>query len=162
MVLRSSCLYAFCYGAFHGCLMHRDTVKAGVSLCYLDGKAVFPVARIPADALPFTTAAWQCNLGYLLWYRAGPHGSGSVQSPATCALVMLGPAMNPSIAFCTCPASLTGQYPCTKSHRLCSVLKRLQTLSSRNSRTLLLLPSLGQGCWTFSIRRYASVAAARV
>ena len=26
------------------------------------GKAVFPVARIPADALPFTTAAWQCNL----------------------------------------------------------------------------------------------------
>ena len=40
----------------------RDKVKAGVSLCYLDGKAVFPVARIPADALPFTKAAWQCNL----------------------------------------------------------------------------------------------------
>ena len=25
-------------------------------------KLFFPVARIPADALPFTTAAWQCNL----------------------------------------------------------------------------------------------------
>ena len=37
----------------------RDKVKAGVSLCYLDGKAVFPVARISGDALPFTTPAWQ-------------------------------------------------------------------------------------------------------
>ena len=59
----------------------RDKVKAGVSLC-LDGKAVFPVARIPADALPFTKAAWQCNL---LPQRAiFSHRSRSVQNPAAC------------------------------------------------------------------------------
>ena len=70
MALRSSCPFGLCCAA---ALPHlpvasasqpslNDKVKGDVSLRYLDGKAVLPISRIPADALPFTAAAWRCCL----------------------------------------------------------------------------------------------------
>ena len=118
----------------------RDKVKAGVSLCMLprwQGCLSCCTHTCGCPALYHCGLAMQpaATAGHLLCYCAGPHGGASNAESSK-------DSLHESFA-----RALRKQRPIPAlSHTDVAVC----------SRTLWLLPSLGQGCWIFSIRRCAS------